>query len=187
MDPNLPHLPKISKQHLQKLTKIWNQQKSNYKMFCRSRVILKNAIFGPNLPYLLKISTQQRLFYKILDCHVQKLFKIWTTQKVIIKNVDWTLSYTRKMPFWVQICLIYPIFGDWYIFSKKIKMASWLFCNNDHLTSCKKLKESDGQLLRKIHFRRVDRQMDKPCFIGLLSVKLGVQEVFVKLNQPHFF
>lgn len=79
--------------------------------------------------------------------------------------------------------------GTDIFFQKKkiIKMASWLFCNNDHLTSCKKLKESDGQLLRKIHFRRVDRQMDKPCFIGLLSVKLGVQEVFVKLNQPHFF
>ena len=74
--PNLPHLPKISKQqrlfyqslncHLQKLIKKWNYAKNNYKTLCSLSIIhQKYPIFGDWYNFFKKFSNHQLSFLNL--------------------------------------------------------------------------------------------------------------------------
>ena len=59
--------------------------------------------------------------------------KVW---KKSLQNILLTLSYTPKMPFLAQICLIYPIFGDCHIFFKRFSNHP-TFCP-ESVSACQK-------------------------------------------------
>ena len=123
-----------------------------------------------------------QIFFRVSD---KAIFQI-----LIIKITKSNAAPVKmsNIPLFVQICLVYPIIQKTNTIFQNLVLS--LFSIYGKISSCKKLRKSKGQILRKMchiqTYRQTDGQMPRTDFIGPLLQRWRFDRVFQKFENKIF-